>query len=181
MTEENIGLAPRRGRPPIDRGDLRDEPRPELRAEDSRARAERRHAELLDHLNGLDEAPDQFQIDRDQVPDGWEYEWKTLEVFGKENPAYQVNLARTGWEAVDVSRHANLMPKDYKGSTIIRDGMQLMERPKSISDEVRRRELSKARAQMGEKERQLKADAPDGQFARKGNVKKEWQAIEIPE
>lgn len=152
-----------------------------------RERAAARTAELMKGGGGvIDEGVDEFHIDPAVIPDGWSYEWKARTILGAEDPAYQVSLARKGWESVPVSRHPEMMPVGYTGKEITRKGMVLMERPQEISDQARSAELRKARLQVRAKEEQLSA-APAGQFERtnKGNdmakVKKGYEAMPIPE
>jgi hypothetical protein len=153
--------------------------------EDPRKRAAKRAAELREH-GSLDEGTDKFYIDPSIIPDGWSYEWRTHTILGKEDPSYEVNLARRGWEPVPRSRHPFLMPEGYTGETILRDGQMLMERPAEITNEAKAREYRSARDQVRAKEEQLGA-APPGQFGRdnKGaplaNVKKSFESIPIPE
>jgi hypothetical protein len=156
---------------------------PTLDADDPRARAAKRAAELREHRgDGGGDGSDKFYIDPREIPDGWSYEWKTLEVLGKPNPSYQVNMARVGWEAVPRSRHPQMMPDNYPGNTIVRDGMILMERPLEITQEAQGKERAEARQQVRAKEIQLGA-TPDGQFERnnKGtplaSVKKSREAV----
>jgi len=162
------------------------EMRPKMREEDPRARAARRAQELRDHRGTLDEGNDEFYIDPSSIPPGWDYEWKRKTVLGAEDPAYQVALARSGWEVVPASRHPEMMPDKGGYTAIERKGMVLMERPKEITDEMRSLELRKARQQVRAKEQQLNS-APDGQFERSNknnslvNVKKSYEAIPIPE
>jgi hypothetical protein len=163
------------------------QPSAKVREEDSRTRAVRRAAELRDHAgDGLEDGEDKYYIDPRIIPDGWSYEWKAFTVLGKENPSYQVSLARTGWEAVPRSRHPELMPSNYKGETIERDGMILMERPQEITDQAKSRDLKRARLQVRGKEEQLGL-APAGQFDRdnKGNsmvnIKKTYEHVPIPD
>lgn len=164
-------------------------PMRESMRESDLARAERRAAEILGAINTLDDGVDEFRIDRDMVPEGWSYEWKRKTVMGQEDVGYQTALARSGWEPVDVnkdSKHRALMGADWKGQTIERKGMILMERPKSITDEARRLELRRARGQVQIKEEQLTA-APPGQFERTNQdsslakVKKGYEPMPIPE
>lgn len=157
------------------------------REEDPRTRAARRAMELRDQFGGsMDDGEDKYKIDPKLIPDGWSYEWKTLSVLGKENPSYQVALAHRGWEPVPRSRHPEMMPTGYRGETIERDGMILMERPKEITDEVKAREYKTARAQVRGKEEQL-GMAAAGQFDRdnKGNsmlnIRKTYEHVPIPE
>ena len=160
--------------------------RPPVREEDSRARAAARSAELREHLGNLDQGTDKYAIDQSIIPDGWSYEWKTLTVYGAENPSYQVALRKTGWEPVPASRHPELMPTGYKGATIIVDGQQLMERPADITKEMRNIDAQRARRQVRAKEEQLVA-APQGQFERSNKdqplvkIRKTFEPMSIPE
>ena len=155
--------------------------------EDPRTRAARRAAELHEHLGaGMDDdGVNEFYIDPRIIPDGWSYEYKRYTILGAQDPAYQVSLAMKGWEAVPASRHPELMPDNYKGVTIERKGMILMERPAVITEEAKARELRKAVSQVRQKEDQLNG-APPGTLPRdnKGtpmaNVKRSYEAIPIP-
>lgn len=165
----------------------RPEMRPTMREEDPRARAARRAAELRDHRNGdMDEGIDEFYIDPADIPEGWSYEWKRRTVLGAEDPAYQVALARAGWEPVPTSRHPSYMPMGGDYPFIERKGMILMERPLEITDEARNSELRKARMQVRQKEAQLNS-ADSGHFERTNKdqslvkVRKSYEAIPIPE
>ncbi len=129
-------------------------------------RARLRSAELLEHgTDQLDDAIDEFAFDMRVIPDGWTYEWRTHTVQGKEDPSYAVQLDMKGWQPVPVQRHPEMMPKDYSGSTIVRKGMMLMERPKEITDRARMLEKRKALDQVRIKEDQLRS-APPGTFER---------------
>lgn len=152
-----------------------------------RERAAARAEELRSHRSGdLDDGTDEFFVEPGLIPDGWSYEWKTRMILGKEDPAHQVKLARDGWESVPASRHPSMMPAGYSGAEITRKGMVLMERPLSITQEVRDIEARRARLQVRHKEEQLSASRP-GEFERsnKGNdmvkVKKGYEAMPIPE
>ena len=127
----------------------------DLRAESSRDRAERRAAEIMGNLEGaLDEGQDELALDAISVPDGWTYEWKRRTVYGREDPAYDTKLARTGWEPVPAERHPAMMPKGYRGE-ITREGLVLMERPKAITDRVKQIMYERARGAVRLKEQQL--------------------------
>ena len=159
---------------------------PKPREEDPRTRAARRALELREQANSDDDGVDKFYINPKTIPDGWSYEWKTYTVLGKENPSYQVAMAHKGWEAVPRSRHPELMPINYQGETIEREGMVLMERPLEITQEAKARDLRVARAQVQGKEAQLGA-GPVGTFDRSNKdqslvkVKKSYEAVPIPE
>ena len=155
-------------------------------SDDPRTRAAKRAAELRSHNGALEEGEDKFFIPLNVIPDGWSYEWKRHTLLGKEDPSYDVSVARKGWEAVPRTRHPEMMPSNHQGLTIERDGMILMERPKEITDEAKARELRAARVQVRDKEVQLGA-APSGQFERdahpqtRPNIKKSYESIPIPE
>lgn len=124
-------------------------------------RAARRTEELRAHLGDDADGQDKFHIDPRMIPDGWSYEWKVHAVLGKPNPSYEVTLAYKGWEAVPASRHPEMMPENWQGACIERDGQVLMERPLTITEDAKRKELEKARAQVRQKEVQL-SGAPAG-------------------
>jgi hypothetical protein len=77
------------------------------------------------------------------------------------------------------------MPRGTKEKTVMRRGMQLMERPLEITMEARQIEREKARRQVRIKEDQLTA-APPGQFGRdnKGEpltrLGKSYEAMPVP-
>jgi len=156
--------------------------RPSMRADDPRARAAARAAAVRANIGDMDEGTDEFAAPT--PPDGWAYEWKTRTVLGAEDPAYQVQLARKGWEPVPASRHPEMMPVGAKDVNIERKGQVLMERPKELVDEARSIELRRARNQVRAKEQQLR-DAPDGQFGRdhpqaRPRINKQYEAMPIP-
>lgn len=160
------------------------EVRANMREDDPRARAERRAAEIRQHNEGssFGEA-DRFYVDPRMIPDGWSYEWKRKTIWGKEDPAHDVEIARLGWEAVPASRHPDMMPKGNY-NTIERDGMILMERPKVLTDEAHNKNLQRARLQVRAKEEQL-SQTPDGTLSRtedprtRPSIKKSFEAMPI--
>jgi hypothetical protein len=158
--------------------------RTEMRDRNPRAEAERRAAEILGHVGNLDEGTDDFYVDPNKIPDGWTYEWKRKTVYGQEDPAYQVQLARTGWTAVPASRHPEMMPAAGGFQTIERKGQILMERPQIVTDQVVQLNNRRARDQVRVKEQQL-SSAPDGQFGRdhaqvKPKINKGYEPVPIP-
>lgn len=95
------------------------------------------------------------------APPGWIYEWKTHSVWNKEYPQYVSGLQRSGWSPVQAVRHRELLYPEYEGENIVIDGMILMERPRELTDQVRRREYQRAIDVVRNSERKL-ADAPGG-------------------
>lgn len=152
------------GRPPL-RENLRsaddDAPRP-LSPKDAAAQ---RAEEILSSIRGEDlEGSDKFNAPK--PPEGWTYEWKRWTILNEEDPAYQVSLAQTGWAPVPLSRHKEMMPRGFKGDTITREGMILMERPEQITDIFRHKDRKTARDQVVQKEAQLRG----GALGRDGNM-----------
>jgi len=158
--------------------------RAEMREESPAERAKRRAAEIRGHLNGIDEGTDEFYIDPSMIPDGWSYEWKRRLLLGAEDPSHNVALYRMGWEPVPLTRHPEMMPRDWKGETIERKGMILMERPLELVEEARAIERRKAVNQVRDKEAQI-AGTPDGTLTRdhaqaRPSIKKGYEPIPIP-
>ena len=160
--------------------------RPELRDDDPRSAAKRRAAEIIGHLGDMDAGTDDFYFPPDQIPDGWTYEWKRKLVYNAEDPAYQVALARTGWEPVPARRHPEMMPVAWKGETIERKGMVLMQRPKEITDRVIDIDRQRARNQVRAKEQQLAATPPGSMEKEysdprsRPSIKKSYEAMPVP-
>lgn len=159
--------------------------RPPLRDEDPRTRAAKRAAELRGHLGEIDEGTDKFYVDPGSIPDGWTYEWKRHSMYGKEDPAYHVQILRAGWSPVPATRHPEMMPDQGSYNTILREGMILMECPTEIVEERRRIDLKNARDQVRYKESQI-AGTPDGTMTRdharvRPSIKKGYEPMPIPE
>lgn len=159
--------------------------KPPVREEDPKERARKRAAELRSHLGDLDEGTDDFYVNPSDIPEGWTYEWKRHTVYGAEDPAYQVQLARSGWSAVPASRHPSMMPHNTTESVILRKGLILMECPTEIVDERKRIDAKLARDQVRHKESQI-AGTPEGTLTRDDprvapKIKKGYEPIPIPD
>jgi hypothetical protein len=111
-------------------------------------------------------------------PDGWDYQWKRWTVYEKEDPAYQVQLAKQGWTPVPLSRHPQMMPTGWAGDNIRVEGLLLMERPAIFTEEARAHERRIAREVVRNKEQQLGL-APSGTFERNAKVSKRYEALDI--
>lgn len=169
------------GRPPINR----ENPRPP--AEDHKARAAARLAEIrANQIDDGGEVLDKFGIPQHLIPEGWSYEWKTWAVYGKENPQYMSGIYRGGWAPVPASRHPELLYAGYTGDTILKDGMILVERPKILTEEARRKEAQESRAQVAAKEAAMGA-TPAGTMPRDADkrtaprINRSIGPVEIPE
>ncbi len=183
--EPVIAAAPALAAEPIREEPRAPETRADLRADDPRAEAERIAAEWFGHLDSLGPHKDKYYVDPTKMPDGWSYEWRTYTVVGKENPQYQVQLQRASWRPVPARRHPELMPRDYDpNSSILIDGMMLMERPKAITDFQKARDHRDANAPI-ENIRAKLSGVPQGQFPRDADprtapvIKTGYQAPDI--
>ena len=131
------------------------------------------------------ESVDRYRVDHLNLDPEWTYEWKRKTLLGKEDPSYEVSLSRGGWEPVPLDRHPEMMPLAHKGKTIEVDGMILMERPKELTDEARRVEERRAKAQVRTKEEQLR-ETPAGTLSRdadariKPKITKSYERMPIP-
>lgn len=173
---------------PYNRRQARPEsPRPAApRDPDAAARLEARTAALLQSVDMDTTGADEFFIDLDAVPEGWCYEWKRNTLLNQEDPSYQVELARMGWEPVPAERHPDMMPRGYRGVVIERKGMILMERPQEITDMIRRRDDKEARSRVQGMEDRL-SGSPQGHFERSNKdqplarIKRTVEPMEIPD
>lgn len=136
--------------------------RPVMHSEEPRRDAAARAKEILEHLGTLGEGGDKFYIDPTVIPDGWTYEWKRLTLYNQADPSYQVELRQTGWEPVPASRHRSLMPDDVRDGPIVREGLQLMERPKEVTAAVVNMDKVRAQTQMRDKKDQAERQSYGG-------------------
>lgn len=114
--------------------------RPELRE------VRGRNGEILRRNNRADPV-DQFELPRHMMEKGWSYQWVRAESLGKADPANLSAHQENGWRPVPADRCPGYFhPLDYKGA-ITRDGLILMERPQSLTDEANRDALNAARRQ----------------------------------
>lgn len=138
-------------------------------------------------LKALRESMPEGGSDRDKFwapapPPGWDYQWKRRTIYNQEDPAYQVELARNGWEPVPLSRHPDMMPKGWTSATIEVEGLVLMERPMVLTQEARLRESRAARESVLTKEAQLRETRKGDLGARQvREFSKTREAIAIPD
>ncbi|MBB3411214.1 hypothetical protein FHT87_005167 [Rhizobium sp. BK316] len=116
---------------------------------------------------------DKFHIDASQIPSGSSYEWKTVTVYGKEDPSYNVLLREQGWEPVDSSRHPGLVADGHTGP-IIRDGLMLMERPIELTQEAMAEDRANATEMVTIKKQQILGETPAGTMSREASNLKNY-------
>jgi hypothetical protein len=131
---------------------------------ESLSRAERRLAEIRGNMPDGGEVRDKYWAP--SPPLGFDYQWKRRTIYGQEDPSYQVELIRQGWEPVPLDRHPQMMPKGWHGKIIEVEGLILMERPKVLTDEAREREKRAARESVLTKEKQL-SSSREGDLGRR--------------
>jgi hypothetical protein len=150
------------------------------RGEDHAARAKARLAEIRSNLPDGSEDRDKYWAP--EPPAGWDYQWKTRTIYNQEDPSYQVELIRNGWEPVPLDRHPEMMPRGWSGKTIEIGGLVLMERPKVLTDEARLRENRAAFEAVRAKEQQL-SSTRDGDLGKRQvlGFSKTREAIQIPD
>ncbi len=87
---------------------------------------------------------DKFHIEKADIPDGWDYNWKDASVIGKDfgnMNSYRAN----GWEPVLAARYpGRFMPESAGDVPIVIDGLMLMERPKALSLEAQNDDIQAA-------------------------------------
>lgn len=93
-----------------------------------------------------------YYIDPASIPDGMDYQFKVMSVYGDEQLVreHQISLARDGaWDPVPAHRHPDLMgkflDKNDPNQAIIIGGQILMERPKIYSQQAEAENRQKAR------------------------------------
>lgn len=169
------------------RSNLRQAPRPPVRTE--AAREDDR--EILRAPEGVTRKRkgnvDQFELPERQIKRfleaGWSLEWKKHTVVGQPDASYEVMLGENGWEPVTSDELPAFMPKGFSGA-IIRDGLQLMKRPKYLTEEARREDSRAAQDVIRRQHERLKT-APPGTMTRdhpeaRPKVNKAFEPIDIP-
>ena len=107
--------------------------------------------------------------DRFAIPDhlkepGWDLFWARVSVHGWEDVSNQVVHQQNGWRFVPADRPGYdgvFMPRGYKGH-IFQDGLALMERPMSLTEEARREASKLVRNQSRAQREQFGMALPDG-------------------
>jgi hypothetical protein len=119
-----------------------------------------------------DATGDPLYVDPSIIPDGWDYQWNTTDVYGStEHTRVQSNIMyANGWRPVMAERHPGMfMPHDYKGPIIVA-GARLEERPKVLSDEARGEDISRARTQTRDRDEALMGRKADLRNSMRGGM-----------
>jgi len=111
-----------------------------------------------------DQTNEPFAIPDDLREPGWDYQWIRTSVHGQEDISNQVNMQEQGWRFVQANRKGwdgRFMPKGYTGA-IFKDGLSLVERPMTLTDEARRESQQKVREQSKAQREQFGMALPSG-------------------
>lgn len=106
-------------------------------------------------------------VNLDAVPPNVSLEWKRFSATGQESPFYLEALRKQGWEPVNPQEHPEWvsLPPGYDATTVIVDGLILMERPMELTMEARdddkilaARRMKEAKQRLGQKTDDKAAD-----------------------
>jgi hypothetical protein len=106
--------------------------RPSLRSGEVRGR----NGEILARNNRYNEGGDQFDVPDHLREKGWSLQWVRESCHGKPDPQNVHNHMENGWRPVPSNRWPGVFhPKEHQGA-IAREGMILMERPQTLTDQA---------------------------------------------
>jgi hypothetical protein len=112
---------------PAYRAPSRQSARPEVRG---------RNGEILTRQNRSNTLPDQFDLPTRMLEKGWSYQWNRTSCYGLPDPNNINSMMENGWRPVMADRFpGRFHPVDYKGA-IEREGLMLMERPDTMTQEA---------------------------------------------
>ena len=161
------------GRPPHIKPEvdtMRNDLRTDMRASDPQEAARIRAAEVFAQLGDSLAEEDVFHVPDELKQPGWDIEWKRFSSVNQEDTNNINKAKRTGWQEVPANRPGfeRFVPRNWKESFILKDGMLLMERPTEVSTEVKRRMLGQAREVIRIAEAQ-NGQSPPGTLPRDNN------------
>jgi hypothetical protein len=108
---------------------------------------------------------DEFYVNREEIPEGLDYNWKRFSVNGLEDPFYLARMREQGWEPVPPARHPNWVPPGYNAPYILKGGQILMDRPMELTLEARAEDRAAAIQQIVVAEQKL-GRTPKGEMTR---------------
>jgi hypothetical protein len=100
---------------------------------------------------------DPFYVNMAAIPPDVSVEWKRFTNVGQEDSFYIARMREQGWEPVNPLEHPDWVPvpPGYDKTTIIKDGLMLMERPAHLTKEARAEAQTLADKQIVEAEQRL--------------------------
>ena len=101
---------------------------------------------------------DRFAITDDMREPGWDLQWNAISVLNNKDVVAQQSLEMfaNGWRPVPHDRYPGRYAMPGTTGPIIVDGLQLEERPISLSQQARVEEIRKAKAQLSDQNEALK-------------------------
>lgn len=83
---------------------------------------------------------DKFAIPREEIPDGWSYQWIAETVLNEPQTAALMDFQQKQWTPVPQDRHPT--------RPVRQGGLMLVERPKALTEEARQEEMQQAKDQL---------------------------------
>jgi hypothetical protein len=152
--------------------------------EDPQSRAALKAAEIRKNRPSQDsDVHDEFKAP--VAPEGWEYQWVRKSVYNQEDLASMNRANEKGWEPVPSRRHPEYLSYGRSGATIEKDGMILMELPKTLVDEERNAQARRSALQVNAQAAYLDTtpntfyDDPKAKKTR--TFSREHKPMEVPE
>lgn len=99
---------------------------------------------------------DPYDIPKELIPRGWEYQWNPFTVVGQQATDAMLNMHANGWRPVPANRHPGMFVPVGEQGAVVKGGLRLEERPIALSQEARAEELDKARGQMRDQTESLR-------------------------
>jgi hypothetical protein len=135
-----------------------------------------------------DQLADPFALPEDLLEPGWSYQWCRVSTFGQEDLPHQIGLQENGWRFVQADSprwRGRMMPADYQGA-IFRDGLALMERPASLTEEAQREASRRVKEQSQAQRQQFGLALPQGfsdrtESARANTFARQGRAEPVPD
>ena len=148
---------------------------------DHKARAEARIREIRGNPELQSGAGERDKYWTPKPPDGWTYEWRRVSIIGQPDFDRIRETEQAGWEPVPVSRHPELVAKNYQGDTIENGGLVLYERPSLFTDAAREDERRMAREAVLTKEAQMREGRAGDLGKRRSEIRKTVESMSVPE
>lgn len=114
-----------------------------------------RDGEILTRTN--DDSQDPLNVPVELIPEGWDYQWNTVTVYGNADIAlrHSNRMYANGWRPVPASRHpGRWTAMGHKGDILV-EGLRLEERPRVMTEDARAADERKARRQISDRNESL--------------------------
>lgn len=106
--------------------------------------------------NTGDDAGDWSKIPPEAIPAGCDVQWVVETVLGQQVEGYKIQrFTMNGWVPYPLNLYPSLMPPDYTGEVVRREGQILMIRRKELTDAARAEEKAKAQGQLRNRLREM--------------------------